>query len=132
MVFVLENALNVIMSQAVQYLRQPQLSSRDKQLLKRELSTELVSAPSGGQSLRYISLSQRSHAHTESHSLTAVSFSAMRQSTFQKRPGFSCHETIVFESRGQFSFAMMTKAQQNRMKTMCHYSCVLSSFCAIN
>ena len=95
MVFVLENALNVIMSQAVQYLRQPQLSSRDKQLLKRELSTELVSAPSAGQSLRYTSLPQCTHADTECLSLTAVLFSAMRQSMWQKRRGFSCHETVV-------------------------------------
>ncbi|KAK2190357.1 hypothetical protein NP493_83g05006 [Ridgeia piscesae] len=42
-VFVLENALYVIMSQAVLYLREPQLSSRDKQLVRRELSAELDS-----------------------------------------------------------------------------------------
>ncbi|KAI0231260.1 Nucleoporin NUP188-like protein [Lamellibrachia satsuma] len=42
-VFVLENALNVIMSQAVHNLRNPQLSTRDKQLVKRELSAELNS-----------------------------------------------------------------------------------------
>ena len=47
MVFVLENALYVIMSQAVLYLREPQLSSRDKQLVRRELSAELVSGPAG-------------------------------------------------------------------------------------
>ena len=47
-VFVLENALNVIMSQAVHNLRNPQLSTRDKQLVKRELSAELVSTPSSG------------------------------------------------------------------------------------
>ena len=41
--FVLENALYLIMSQAVRYLREPAMSSRDKQLLKRELSAELVS-----------------------------------------------------------------------------------------
>ena len=41
--FVLENALYLIMSQAVRYLREPAMSSREKQLLKRELSAELVS-----------------------------------------------------------------------------------------
>ena len=41
--FVLENALYLIMSQAMRYLREPAMSSREKQLLKRELSAELVS-----------------------------------------------------------------------------------------
>ena len=41
--FVLENSLLVIMSQAVRYLKDPALSLRDKQLLKRELGAELVS-----------------------------------------------------------------------------------------
>ena len=41
--FVLENALYLIMSQAMRYLREPAMSSREKHLLKRELSAELVS-----------------------------------------------------------------------------------------
>ena len=41
--FVLENSLLVTMSQAVRYLKDPNLSLRDKQLLKRELGSELVS-----------------------------------------------------------------------------------------
>ena len=40
--FVLENALYLIMSQAMRYLREPGMSPREKQLLKRELSAELV------------------------------------------------------------------------------------------
>ena len=40
--FVLENALYLIMSQAMRYLREPAMSPREKQLLKRELSAELV------------------------------------------------------------------------------------------
>ena len=42
--FVMENALYLIMSQAVRYLREPNFPPRDKQLLKRELSAELVSS----------------------------------------------------------------------------------------
>ena len=41
--FVMENSLQLLMSQAVRYLKEPTLSARDKQLLKRELSAELVS-----------------------------------------------------------------------------------------
>ena len=40
--YVLENCLMLVMSQAVLYLRIPSLSSRDKQLIKRELGAELV------------------------------------------------------------------------------------------
>jgi len=41
--FVMENSLQLLMSQAVRYLKDPNLSARDKQLLKRELSAELNS-----------------------------------------------------------------------------------------
>lgn len=41
--FVLENSLLLIMSQACRYLKEPTLSARDKQLLKRELGADLVS-----------------------------------------------------------------------------------------
>ena len=40
--YVLENPLWLIMSQAVRLLREPNFAPRDKQLLKRELSAELV------------------------------------------------------------------------------------------
>lgn len=40
---VLENSLYLLMSQAVLFLRQDYLTSRDKQLLKRELNAEVVS-----------------------------------------------------------------------------------------
>ena len=40
--FVLENALYLIMSQAIRCLKDPSLHSREKQLIKRELSAELV------------------------------------------------------------------------------------------
>lgn len=40
--YVMENALYIIMSQATRYLRDPNLVSTDKQLLKRELGTEMV------------------------------------------------------------------------------------------
>lgn len=39
--FVLENSLLLIMSQACRYLKEPTLSARDKQMLKRELSADL-------------------------------------------------------------------------------------------
>ncbi|XP_029640087.2 nucleoporin NUP188 homolog [Octopus sinensis] len=39
--FVLENSLLLIMSQACRYLKEPTLSARDKQLLKRELGADL-------------------------------------------------------------------------------------------
>ncbi|KAJ8299932.1 hypothetical protein KUTeg_021451 [Tegillarca granosa] len=39
--FVMENALYIIMSQAMRYLRDPNLPPSDKQLLKRELGTEM-------------------------------------------------------------------------------------------
>jgi nuclear pore complex protein Nup188 len=39
--FVLENTLQLLMSQAMRYLREPGLPARDKQLLKRELRSEL-------------------------------------------------------------------------------------------
>ncbi|XP_033764157.1 nucleoporin NUP188 homolog isoform X2 [Pecten maximus] len=39
--YVMENALYIIMSQATRYLRDPHLVSTDKQLLKRELGTEM-------------------------------------------------------------------------------------------
>jgi len=39
----MENALYIIMSQATRYLRDPGLPTTDKQLLKRELGTEMVS-----------------------------------------------------------------------------------------
>ena len=42
MVFVLENALYLTMSQGMLYLKDPAVHSRDKQLLKRELGTEMV------------------------------------------------------------------------------------------
>lgn len=38
----MENALYILMSQATRYLRDPNLPSNEKQLLKRELSTEMV------------------------------------------------------------------------------------------
>ncbi|CAH1785634.1 unnamed protein product, partial [Owenia fusiformis] len=41
--FVLENSLVLMMSQACRYLKEPHLSPRDKQLLKRELGAELNS-----------------------------------------------------------------------------------------
>ena len=41
--FVMESALHLIMSQAVRYLREAALAPREKQLLRRELSAELVS-----------------------------------------------------------------------------------------
>jgi len=41
-VFVLENALYLTMSQGMLYLKDPAVHSRDKQLLKRELGTEMV------------------------------------------------------------------------------------------
>jgi len=44
--FLLENALLLIMSQSMRYFRDIHLSQRDKQLLKRELSAELVSSNS--------------------------------------------------------------------------------------
>jgi predicted membrane protein len=40
--YVLENALYIVMSQATRYLRDPHLPSSEKQLLKRELGTEMV------------------------------------------------------------------------------------------
>lgn len=40
--FLMENSLVLIMSQSMRYLRDINLSQRDKQLLKRELSAELV------------------------------------------------------------------------------------------
>ncbi|XP_019619082.1 PREDICTED: LOW QUALITY PROTEIN: nucleoporin NUP188 homolog [Branchiostoma belcheri] len=39
--YILENSLLVLMSQAARYLREPGIPVRDKQLMKRELSTEL-------------------------------------------------------------------------------------------
>ena len=39
--YVLENALYIVMSQATRYLRDPHLPSSEKQLLKRELGTEM-------------------------------------------------------------------------------------------
>ena len=42
--FVMENCLTLAMTQACRYLREPSLPQRDKQFLKRELGTELVSA----------------------------------------------------------------------------------------
>ena len=44
MLFILENALYIIMSQACRHLRDVELSPRDKQFLKRELGAELVSS----------------------------------------------------------------------------------------
>ena len=41
--FVMENCLTLAMTQACRYLREPSLPPRDKQFLKRELGTELVS-----------------------------------------------------------------------------------------
>jgi len=41
--FVMENALMLTMTQVVRCIRDPNLSQRDKQLLKRELGAELVS-----------------------------------------------------------------------------------------
>jgi len=41
-IFVMENALMLIMSQVMRCIRDPNLSQRDKQLLKRELGAELV------------------------------------------------------------------------------------------
>ena len=38
----MENTLYIIMSQATRYLRDPYLPTTDKQLLKRELGTEMV------------------------------------------------------------------------------------------
>ena len=40
--FVMENALYLTMSQGMLYLKDPTVQTRDKQLLKRELATELV------------------------------------------------------------------------------------------
>lgn len=40
--FVMENALYLVMSQAMRLLRDPGLPQTDKQLLKRELGTEMV------------------------------------------------------------------------------------------
>ena len=40
--FVLETALYLTMSQAMLYLKNPDVPQRDKQLLKRELGTEMV------------------------------------------------------------------------------------------
>lgn len=40
--FVMENALYLVMSQAMRLLRDPSLPQTDKQLLKRELGTEMV------------------------------------------------------------------------------------------
>ncbi|KAL3870342.1 hypothetical protein ACJMK2_038416 [Sinanodonta woodiana] len=45
--FVLENSLYIALSQAMLYLKNPNMSPRDKQLLKRELSTEFSSFLSG-------------------------------------------------------------------------------------
>ncbi|KAK6196211.1 hypothetical protein SNE40_001479 [Patella caerulea] len=42
-IFVMENSLYILMSQSCRYLKDPNLSSREKQLLKRELGTELNS-----------------------------------------------------------------------------------------
>ncbi|WAR31430.1 NU188-like protein [Mya arenaria] len=50
--FVLENALYLTMSQGMWYLKDPRVHQRDKQLLKRELGTEMNSILSGIQ--RYI------------------------------------------------------------------------------
>ncbi|XP_053381028.1 nucleoporin NUP188-like isoform X2 [Mercenaria mercenaria] len=50
--FVLENALYLTMSQGMLYLKDPNVQSREKQLLKRELGTEMNSILSGIQ--RYI------------------------------------------------------------------------------
>ena len=41
--FVMENALMLTMTQVMRCIRDPNLSQRDKQLLKRELGAELVS-----------------------------------------------------------------------------------------
>ena len=40
--FVMENALMLTMTQVMRCIRDPNLSQRDKQLLKRELGAELV------------------------------------------------------------------------------------------
>ena len=40
--FVMENALYLTMSQGMLYLKDPQVSPREKPLLKRELGTEMV------------------------------------------------------------------------------------------
>ena len=40
--YVLENVLLLAMSQAVRYLKHPAYAPRDKQLLRRELATDLV------------------------------------------------------------------------------------------
>ena len=40
--FVMENALMLMMTQVMRCIRDPNLSQRDKQLLKRELGAELV------------------------------------------------------------------------------------------
>jgi nuclear pore complex protein Nup188 len=40
--FVLENALYLTMSQGMLYLKDPSVHPREKQLLKRELGTEMV------------------------------------------------------------------------------------------
>lgn len=40
--YVMENALYLVMSQAMRLLRDPSLLQADKQLLKRELGTEMV------------------------------------------------------------------------------------------
>ena len=45
MTFVMENALMLIMTQVMRCIRDPNLSQRDKQLLKRELGAELVCTP---------------------------------------------------------------------------------------
>lgn len=40
--YVMENVLMLSLSQAVRYLKHPAYALRDKQLLKRELATDLV------------------------------------------------------------------------------------------
>ena len=47
MLFVMENALYLTMSQGMLYLKDPQVPARDKPLLKRELGTEMVCINTG-------------------------------------------------------------------------------------
>ena len=45
--YILENALHVTLTQSARYLRDSNLTAREKQLLKRELATELNTFLSG-------------------------------------------------------------------------------------
>lgn len=46
--FTMENCFYLLISQAMRYLRDPAVLSRDKQRMKQELSSELVGARAGG------------------------------------------------------------------------------------